>query len=99
MESSFGSVRNRAKEVQDFAKVDGNGKKDAEAAGKMPFQDNLNEMLIMNCQTSKSQITLVFTFEKTYDVEQEAHLDMLIQLLNHQGEGTMFDILKSLNYL
>ena len=53
----------------------------------------------MNSQTSKNQITLVFTFEKTYDVEQDAHLDMLIQLLNHQGEGTMFDILKSLNYL
>ena len=24
---------------------------------------------------------------------------MIIDFLNHQGEGTMFDILKSLNYL
>lgn len=99
VENSFGKVQNRVKEVQDFTKVDGNGDKSGEAAGLMPFQDNLDEMLVVNSQTSKNQITLVFCFENTIDPRQDAHLDMIIRLLNHQGEGTMFDVLKSLNYI
>ena len=44
-------------------------------------------------------MTLVFCMKNAIDAKQDAHLKMIIDFLNHRGEGTLYDILKSLNYL
>ena len=66
----------------------------------MAYDGNLGEMLVMTSISDLNKLVLTFCLKSDSErSDQSQHLKLAKELVSHQGEGSIYDCLKSLNYL
>ena len=99
VEGTFGMIQKPKFGIQDFAKVQRDGQLSGEAVGQLPYKGNEDEIIIINSAESIKQISLIFTLPNDPDVDISSYLKLLSSLLSHQGEGSLYDLLTTENYI
>ena len=61
VEATFGKIQKPKRGLQDFSKIQKDGKTQGDAVGKMPYEGNEDEIIVMNAYENSKQINLVFT--------------------------------------
>ena len=66
----------------------------------MPFQGNENEMIVLDSIADLNKITFIFSIPKDPErFEKKQSIDLIFGLLEHQGEGSLFNCLNELSLI
>ena len=56
-------------------------------------------MIVMNSFADLNQLVLIFTFKRDFKIDATKSINLLYSLFNHRGQGSLYQCLKSLNYI
>ena len=93
VEESFSIIPNKKLGLQDFSK------NVTDYTGKLPFDGNENEMLVMNTVTDLNKMILTFSLPYDFERMSKKSYHFIFKLLGHKGEGSFYQCLKALNYV
>ena len=93
IEESFGKIENKNLGPQDFSR----GAKEL-PEGPLPYSGQENEMVIMNSFQDLNKLCLFWMIENDWEKFSKKSLNLLDSMICHQGEGSLTNCLKSLNY-
>ena len=85
--------------MQDFSLIDSKGRTESKCVGKLPYEGNEDEMIVMEANADFQQITLVFCLHNDFERFEKKSLNLIYSLINHKGEGSLYQCLRGLNYI
>ena len=56
-------------------------------------------MIVMNSYADLNQLVLIFNYRRDYESDGKKSINLLYSLFNHRGQGSLYQSLKSLNYI
>ena len=65
----------------------------------MPYEGNTNEMPVMKSFTDSNKIYMVWAIPAEAERFKKKSLELIETLVNHKGEGSLYQCLKGLNYI
>ena len=96
MEKYFNLIPNKNLGKQDYSKI---GKGDKKSAiGKLPFEGNMNEMVVMNSYQEIYKLIFCWTMKNNVKRSEKKSVAMIKMLLDNKAEGSLFSCLTDRNY-